>query len=57
MSLVFESKEAATHRLLGFGDMVEVISPEEVRQQLVRTARAALRRYPPDEPGDGPGAG
>lgn len=43
--LNFESKEAAAHKLLGFGDQVEVVSPGEVRRHLVATATAALKRY------------
>jgi predicted DNA-binding transcriptional regulator YafY len=45
MTLTFESVEAATHRLSGFGDLIEVVSPPEVRRHLLGTAEAVVRRY------------
>jgi predicted DNA-binding transcriptional regulator YafY len=45
VTLSFEHDLAAVHRLAGFGDQVEVLSPAPVRDRLVRTARQLLRRY------------
>lgn len=45
LTLTFEHELAATHRLAGFGDQVEVLSPVAVRDRLVATARAILRSY------------
>ncbi|HEX3926040.1 MAG TPA: YafY family protein [Streptosporangiaceae bacterium] len=43
--LSFEHEHAAAHRLAGFGAMVEVLAPVQVRDHLVATARALLARY------------
>jgi predicted DNA-binding transcriptional regulator YafY len=52
--LTFEEERVAAHRLAGFGGEVEVISPEEVRAELIATARELLARY--DQlPGHHPG--
>jgi predicted DNA-binding transcriptional regulator YafY len=45
VTLSFEHEVAAAHRLAGFGDQVEVLTPPEVRTRLVATARQILRRY------------
>ncbi len=45
VTLSFEHELAAVHRLAGFGDQVEVLSPVPVRDRLIRTARQLLRRY------------
>ena len=45
VTLLFEHELAAVHRLAGFGDQVEVLSPAPVRDRLVRTARQILSRY------------
>jgi len=47
LTLTFESMEAAAHRLLGFGDTIEVVSPPHVRRHLLGTAEAVVRRYRP----------
>jgi predicted DNA-binding transcriptional regulator YafY len=55
VTLSFEHELAAVHRLAGFGDQVEVLSPAPVRAGLQATARAILGRYqsarPPADPG------
>jgi predicted DNA-binding transcriptional regulator YafY len=43
--LFFEHERAAVHRLAGFGDRVEVLTPPSVRAALVTTAQQILRRY------------
>jgi predicted DNA-binding transcriptional regulator YafY len=45
VTLAFEHELAAAHRLAGFGDQVEVLTPATVRARLVTTARQILRRY------------
>ena len=45
VTLSFEHELAAAHRLAGFGDQVEVLTPASVRARLVGTARQILRRY------------
>jgi predicted DNA-binding transcriptional regulator YafY len=45
VTLSFEHELAASHRLAGFGDQVEVLIPPAVRARLVTTARQILRRY------------
>jgi predicted DNA-binding transcriptional regulator YafY len=45
LTLSFEHEVAAAHRLAGFGDQVEVLTPPAVRTRLVDTARQILRRY------------
>jgi predicted DNA-binding transcriptional regulator YafY len=45
VTLSFEHERAAAHRLAGFGDQVEVLTPPAVRAGLVATAREILRRY------------
>jgi predicted DNA-binding transcriptional regulator YafY len=45
LTLSFEHEQAAVHRLAGFGDQVEVLSPPAVRGQLLAAARGILRRY------------
>jgi len=45
VTLSFEHEVAAAHRLAGFGDQVEVLTPPAVRSRLVATARQMLRRY------------
>jgi predicted DNA-binding transcriptional regulator YafY len=45
VTLSFEHEVAAAHRLAGFGDQVEVLTPPAVRTRLVDTARQILRRY------------
>jgi predicted DNA-binding transcriptional regulator YafY len=50
VTLSFEHKLAAAHRLAGFGAQVQVLSPPDVREQLLDTARGILSRY-----GAGPG--
>jgi predicted DNA-binding transcriptional regulator YafY len=47
VTLSFEHEVAAAHRLAGFGDQVEVLTPPAVRSRLVDTARQILRRYDP----------
>jgi predicted DNA-binding transcriptional regulator YafY len=41
----FEDERAATQRLAGFGGEIEVLSPPEVRDRLIATARQLLVRY------------
>jgi predicted DNA-binding transcriptional regulator YafY len=43
--LSFEHERAAAHRLAGFGDQVEVLTPPSVRSALLTTAQQILRRY------------
>jgi predicted DNA-binding transcriptional regulator YafY len=45
LTLSFEHERAAAHRLAGFGDQVEVLTPLSVRAGLVATARQILGRY------------
>jgi predicted DNA-binding transcriptional regulator YafY len=45
LTLSFEHKRAAVHRLAGFGDQVEVLDPPSVRTELLATAREILGRY------------
>jgi predicted DNA-binding transcriptional regulator YafY len=45
LTLSFEHEPAAVHRLAGFGDQVEVLTPPSVRAGLVATARQILGRY------------
>jgi predicted DNA-binding transcriptional regulator YafY len=50
LTLSFEHERAAAHRLAGFGDQVEVLTPASVRTGLVATARQILGRYDAAEP-------
>jgi len=43
--LTFEYAFAAAHRLAGFGNLVEVLSPPQGCGQLIATARQILGRY------------
>ena len=45
VTLSFEHELAAAHRLAGFGGLVEVLEPPEVRARLVDTAHAIIERY------------
>jgi len=45
LTLSFEHELAAAHRLAGFGDQVEVLSPPAVRDRLLATAHGILGRY------------
>jgi predicted DNA-binding transcriptional regulator YafY len=45
VTLSFEHEQAAAHRLAGFGDQVEVLTPPSVRAILVTAAEQILRRY------------
>ncbi|MBO0772607.1 MAG: WYL domain-containing protein, partial [Actinobacteria bacterium] len=59
LTLTFEHELAAAHRLAGFGDQVQVLSPPAVTERLLAVARGILARYglePGDaaEPGDSP---
>jgi predicted DNA-binding transcriptional regulator YafY len=45
VTLSFEHKLAAAHRLAGFGAQVQVLSPPAVLEQLLDTARGILSRY------------
>jgi predicted DNA-binding transcriptional regulator YafY len=45
VTLSFEHKRAAVHRLAGFGNQVEVLGPPSVRAELLATAREILGRY------------
>jgi predicted DNA-binding transcriptional regulator YafY len=45
LTLTFEHDRAAAHRLAGFGDIVEVLGPPEVRDRLIVTAHAIIDRY------------
>ncbi len=49
VTLSFEHERAAVHRLAGFGDQVEVLTPPAVRAALVATARQILGRYHADD--------
>jgi len=49
VTLSFEHERAAAHRLAGFGDQVEVLTPPAVRTWLVATARQILGRYHADD--------
>lgn len=51
--LTFEWMDEAQAAAFGLGHIVEVLSPPELRAQLVRVARAVLERY--DEPVGSPG--
>ena len=44
VTLSFEHERAAVHRLAGFGDQVEVLTPPSVRAALVATARQIVER-------------
>jgi predicted DNA-binding transcriptional regulator YafY len=50
VTLSFEHELAASHRLAGFGDQVEVLFPPAVRAALITTARQILRRYDAADP-------
>jgi predicted DNA-binding transcriptional regulator YafY len=45
LTLTFEHEAAAAHRLAGFGDLIEVLTPPAVREHLIATARATLRLH------------
>ena len=45
VTLSFERVEAAASRLLGLGDLVEVLEPDEVRRHIAETAQRALSMY------------
>jgi predicted DNA-binding transcriptional regulator YafY len=45
LTLSFEHERAAAHRLAGFGEHVEVLSPVAVRDELLAVARGILERY------------
>jgi predicted DNA-binding transcriptional regulator YafY len=45
MTLAFEHESAAAYRLTGLGDLVEVVRPTAVRDRVVATAQAVLRRH------------
>jgi predicted DNA-binding transcriptional regulator YafY len=45
LTLLFEHERAAAHRLAGFGEQVEVLSPATVRDELLAAARGILDRY------------
>ncbi|MGH2366007.1 MAG: helix-turn-helix transcriptional regulator [Chloroflexota bacterium] len=45
LMLTFEHEQAAAFRLAGFGDVVEVVSPVSVRNQMVTTAQGTIRRH------------
>ena len=45
LTLTFEHENAAAFRLAGFGDMVEVLAPEPVRNQILSTAQGTMRLY------------
>lgn len=47
LTLPFEHERAAAHRLAGFGEHVEVLSPAAVRDELLAAARGILLRYAP----------
>ena len=44
-TLTFEDGRAAAQRLAGFGGEIEILSPPEVRDRLIATARQLLARY------------
>jgi len=51
LTLTFEHERAAAYRLAGLGDLVEVVAPNAVRERVVATALATLRRHgEPDHP-------
>jgi predicted DNA-binding transcriptional regulator YafY len=43
--LTFEHVGAAAYRLSGFGDLVEVVAPRDVREDVIANARRTLVRY------------
>lgn len=45
VTLTFEHELAAAHRLAGFGGLVQVMEPPEVREHLLATAHEILRCY------------
>jgi len=45
LTLSFEHENAAAYRLSGFGDLIEVVSPTTVRERVIATAQATLRRH------------
>jgi predicted DNA-binding transcriptional regulator YafY len=45
VTLTFEHERAAAHRLAGFGAMVEVLAPAEVRERLLATAYEIISHY------------
>ena len=45
LTLTFEHEHAAIYRLVGFGDLIEVLAPRAVRRGIVATAQAAFRRH------------
>lgn len=47
VTLTFEHERAAAHHLAGFGGLVEVVSPEPVRAEIIATAREIMARYSP----------
>jgi predicted DNA-binding transcriptional regulator YafY len=50
LRLSFPGVGAARSALLQFGELVEVIDPEELRREIVEHARALLALYSPDRP-------
>ncbi len=50
LELSFRAAKAAAASLLGFGGRVEVLSPPDVRRELILTAREALERYAEEAP-------
>ena len=45
LDLEFRATPAARAALLGFGDTVEVLGPDDLRADLLRTARAVVALY------------
>ena len=45
VTLTFEHEAAAASRLVGLGDLVEVVAPAAVRDRVVAVAQATLRRH------------
>jgi predicted DNA-binding transcriptional regulator YafY len=45
VTLTFEHERAAAHRLAGFGNLIEVLSPAQVRDRLLATAYEIIGRY------------
>ena len=45
VTLWFEHPQAAAHRLAGFADLIEVVTPIEVRDIVIDAAERTLRRY------------
>jgi predicted DNA-binding transcriptional regulator YafY len=45
MSMRFRIREAACGILLGFGDVVEVLEPRDLREELLRLAKAVVAVY------------